>query len=369
MALIVKNVSVPFYAKMTIYFVGLIALCAILYITQSIVVPLVFAVIIAIVLSPVVDFLVRKRMNRVFAIVLAILLTLLLISGLIAVIFYQISLLTESWPELIANISGMLNQTISGVAAYIGVNPENIHAWIATTQKELVNFNSSALGQTLMTVGSALAMFFLIPVYVFLFLLYQPIILEFIHQIAGDDSKLQIKDVVSQTKAVVQHYLVGLLMEAGIIAVLNIGALLLLGIPYAILLGILAALLNLIPYLGGIVGVGLPMAIALATMPTAWYAVYVLVAFYAIQLIDNNYVVPKIVASKVKINALFSIIVVLAGNALWGIPGMFLSLPLLAIVKLTCDNFEHLKPWGFLLGDTLPPLIAIKPIFKRKKKT
>jgi predicted PurR-regulated permease PerM len=369
MALIDKDVSIPFYAKMTIYFVGLIALCAILYITQSIVVPLVFAIIIAIVLSPIVDFLVRKRMNRILAIVLTILLTLILISGLISVIFYQISQLTESWTVLIANISGMLNQAISDGSAYLGVNPQKIHAWIATTQKELVNFNSSALGETLMTVGSGLAMFFLIPVYIFLFLLYQPIILEFIHQVAGDDSKLQIREVVSQTKKVVQRYLVGLLMEAGIVAVLDIGVLLLLGIPYAILLGILAALLNMIPYLGGIVGVGIPMAIALATMPTAWYAVYVLIAFYVIQLIDNNYIVPKIVASKVKINALFSIIVVLAGNALWGIPGMFLSLPLLAIIKLTCDNFDHLKPWGFLLGDTLPPLIAIKPIFMRKKKT
>ena len=369
MSLFDRNLSIPFYAKMTIYLVGLIALCTILHITQDIVVPLVFAVIIAIVLSPVVDFLVRKRMNRVLAIVLTILLALLLISGLITVIFYQVSQLTDSWPELIAKISAMLNRTISEGSAYLGVNPQKIHTWIAVTQKELTNFNGSTLGQTLMTVGSSLVLFFLIPVYIFLFLLYQPIILEFIHQIAGDDSKLQIKEVVSQTKAVVQHYLIGLLIEAGIVAALDIGALFLLGIPYAILLGILAALLNMIPYLGGIVGVGIPMAIALATKSTAWYAVYVLIAFYIIQLIDNNYIVPKIVASKVKINALFAIIIVLAGNALWGIPGMFLSLPILAIIKLTCDNFEHLKPWGFLLGDTLPPLIAIKPIFKRKMKT
>ena len=59
---------------------------------------------------------------------------------------------------------------------------------------------------------------------------------------------------------------------------------------------------------------------------------------------------------------LFSIIVVLAGNALWGIPGMFLSIPLLAIVKLIFDHIEPLKPWGFLLGDTMPSLLKIKPI-------
>ena len=149
-------------------------------------------------------------------------------------------------------------------------------------------------------------------------------------------------------------------------AVLNTTALLILGIPYAILLGIISALLNVIPYIGGIVGVALPMIVALATKSTGWYAIYVLAIFYFIQLVDNNYIVPKIVASKVKLNALFSIIVVFVGNALWGIPGMFLSIPLLAIVKLICDNIEPLKPWGFLLGDTMPPLIKIKPIFKKK---
>ncbi len=90
-------------------------------------------------------------------------------------------------------------------------------------------------------------------------------------------------------------------------------------------------------------------------------------SFYVIQLIDNNYIVPKIVASKVKINALFSIIVVFAGNALWGVPGMFLSIPMLAIIKLICDHIEPVKPWGFLLGDTMPPILKIKTIFKKVK--
>jgi predicted PurR-regulated permease PerM len=84
-------------------------------------------------------------------------------------------------------------------------------------------------------------------------------------------------------------------------------------------------------------------------------------------MIDNHYIVPYIVASKIKINALFSVIIVLVGNAVWGIPGMFLSMPLLAIIKLICDHIEPLKPFGFLLGDTMPPIIKIKAIFKKKK--
>jgi predicted PurR-regulated permease PerM len=110
------------------------------------------------------------------------------------------------------------------------------------------------------------------------------------------------------------------------------------------------------------------MAVALATKSSPVYAVYILMIYYIIQVIDNNYIVPRIVASKVKINALFSIAVVIAGNALWGIPGMFLSIPLLAIIKLICDHIEPLKPWGFLLGDTMPPILKIKLNLKRTVK-
>jgi len=133
-------------------------------------------------------------------------------------------------------------------------------------------------------------------------------------------------------------------------------------------LAIIGAVLNVIPYIGGLVAVALPMIVALATKSTAWYAFYVLGLYYFIQLVDNNYIVPYIVASKVKINALFSIIVVFVGNALWGIPGMFLSIPLLAIVKLIFDHIEAAKPWGFLLGDTMPSILAIEPILKKIKK-
>jgi len=156
-----------------------------------------------------------------------------------------------------------------------------------------------------------------------------------------------------------------LIIEAIIVATLDTTALLILGIDYAVLLGIIAALLNVIPYIGGLVAVALPMMVAVATKTTAWYAFYVLCFYYVIQLFDNNFIVPYIVASKVKINALFSIIVVFVGNAMWGIPGMFLSIPLLAIVKLIFDHIESLKPWGYLLGDSMPPGINIKPILKK----
>jgi predicted PurR-regulated permease PerM len=197
-------------------------------------------------------------------------------------------------------------------------------------------------------------------------LFYQPLLRDFIFKLFSESKQAQVGKIFTQTKVVIQRYLVGLVIELVIVAILNIAALFILGIEYAVLLGIAGALLNIIPYIGGIISVALFMFIALITKSPE-YMLYVVGAYSLIQFIDNNYIVPKIVASKVKINALFSIIVVIAGNALWGIPGMFLSIPILAIVKLIFDNIESLKPWGFLLGDTMPPILKIKPIFGKLK--
>jgi predicted PurR-regulated permease PerM len=360
-----EDLKLPFYGKVTIFLVGLIALLAILYIAKSIIIPLVFAIIIAIVLHPVVNFLVRIKINRVLAIVLTMLLTFLVIAAFGAVLFSQASRFGESWPILVEKFTSLLNQNIADAADYFNKDPQKIHDWITKTQGEIINVSTAAIGQTIVLLGNGLVILLLIPFYIFMILFYQPIILEFIRRLSGSNYQSHVKELVSQIKTVIQRYLVGLIIEAILMAAMNTAALLILGIEYAFILGILAAVLNVIPYIGGIIAVAMPMMVALVTKPSPWYVFYVLAAYYIIQLIDNHYIVPYIVASKIKINALFSVIVVLAGNALWGIPGMFLSMPLLAIIKLICDHIEPLKPWGFLLGDSMPSILKIKRIFKK----
>lgn len=355
----------PFFAKASIFFIGLFAFVAILYFARSIIVPILFATIIAIVLHPVVNFFVRKRINRIVAIVITLLLTFIVIAALAILIFSQASRFSESWPALVDKFTSMLNQAITGLSGRFDINPVKIHDWILNTKNELINTSSAAIGQTLVAVGGLVAVLLLIPTYVFMMLYYHPIIIEFIYRVFGKNNHAQVAEIVTQTKTVIQRYLIGLLIEMVIIAALDSAALFILGIQYAILLGIIGALLNIIPYIGGLVAVAIPMMIAIATKSSGWYAFYVLIFYYIIQLIDNNLVVPVIVSSKVKINALFSIIVVIAANSLWGISGMFLSIPLLAIAKLIFDHIEPLKPWGFLLGDTMPPGFKIKPLINK----
>ena len=322
--------------------------------------PVVFAVIIAILLHPVVDFFVRLKINRVIAIIITLLLSFIVIAAFVDLLFSQARMLSESWPILVDRLTAILNQSITNISGYLDMDPKNIHEWIIKTKGEILNTSSAVIGQTIIIFGSGLVILLLIPVYIFIILYYQPLLLEFIRRLFPTGNQSQVKEIVSKTKKLIQSYLVGLVIEFVLMSILNSIALLLLGIQYAILLGVIGAALNVIPYIGGIVAVALPMMVAIATKSTAWYAIYVMIAYYVIQLFDNNYIVPIIVSSKVKINALFSIIVVFIGNAMWGIPGMFLSIPLLAIVKLFCDNIESLKPWGFLLGDTMPTLLKLK---------
>jgi predicted PurR-regulated permease PerM len=358
----------PFYARATIILIGLIALLALLYIARGIIVPLVLALFSAIVLHPLVRFLVRRKIPRLLAIVVALFLAFIVIAALGALLYSQARQFVESWQSLVDGFTGVLNRTITWASGYLDINPVRIHDWIAKSKAELLNTSNAVVGQMLVAIGGEVVVLLLIPVYMFMFLFYHPLLIEFIHRIFGASNKTEVSEIITQVKTVIQQYLIGLVFEVVIMATLNTVALLILGIDYAILLGVLGALLNVIPYIGGIVSTALPVMIALATKPTAWHALYVLAVYTLLQLIDNNYIIPKIVASKVKINALVSIIVVIAGNALWGVPGMFLSIPLLAVIKLLFDHIEPLKPWGFLLGDIMPRLLRLAPILNRIRR-
>jgi predicted PurR-regulated permease PerM len=349
-----EELKLPYYAKVTIFLIGLIALTTILYVGKSIIVPIIFATIFAIMLKPVINFLMRMRMNRIIAISITVILVIIVVVTLGILLFSRVIRFSDSWPMLVDKFKALIDKSIIDASGYLDISPQKIHDWLSKTQGELINTDGAAIEKTLVIIGNRLLVLVLLPIYIFLILYYQPIILGFIHRFFGNNNKSRVTEIITQTKTVIQQYLFGRLIEAFIVAVLYYITLMIVGIEHAMILAIIGSLINVIPYIGGVISVALPMMVALVTKSSPIFAVYILVGYYIIVLIDNHYIVPFIVASKVKINALFSIIVVLAGNALWGIPGMFLSLPLLAIIKVVCDNIESLKPWGLLIGDSMP---------------
>ncbi len=358
--------KVPFYARASLIIMGFFTLITMLYIIQDIIVPIIYSILIAILLVPVVDFFVRKKMNRVLAITCSLILVGIFVLFFTILLSSRLTSFGESFPKLFEKFYEILDQFVLWVSSQFNVSTIKLNLFITDFKTEMVNNSRTFIGNTINTVGNIVVVMILIPVYVFMILFYQPLLLDFIRKVFGKNNHAEVNLVLTSTKKLTQNYLIGLLIEFALVALLNSMALLILGIKYAVILGIIGAILNIIPYIGGIVAVAMPMIVAIVTKDSAWYAVYVMIAYYLIQLFDNNFIIPKIVASKVKINALVSIVVVFLFGALWGISGMFLSIPLTAIIKVIFDNIETLKPWGFLLGDTMPPNEIFKIKFRKK---
>ena len=361
------SVRLPVYLKLAQILMGIAILFFILYIGQDIIIPLVFAIMIAILLNPVILFLCRIKIPRVIAIILSLVVTMLLIAAVFYFFVTQISLFSESFPQFKQKFISLFNDMERWISKTFNVAKWKVDAWVTKTRQEGMDNGTVVITSTVSTLSGMLMTFIVMPVYVFMIIYYKPLFLEFFARLFPKNVHGTVVEVLTETKGLIQSYLVGLLVEAVLVAILNSVALMILGIPYAILLGVIGALLNVIPYIGGVVAVALPMLLALATKEPI-DALYVLIAYLIVQFIDNNLFVPKIVASKVKINALVSIIVVLAGNALWGVPGMFLSIPITAIVKVIFDRIGPLQPFGFLLGDNQPDITREIFVVRRRTK-
>ena len=263
-------------------------------------------------------------------------------------------------------LDAMIQDCVVKLSETFHIKAKTINAWITQLKNENLG-DGAIIGTTLATITGVLVYILLMPVYMFLFLYYKPLLLEFFAKLFPTNKHGDVAEVLTQSKKLIQSYLLGLCIEAIIVGSMNVTALLIIGVDYAILIGIIGALLNVIPYIGGITSLAIPMIVAMVSQqPTD--AFWVLGAYLVIQFIDNNIIVPKIVASKVKVNALVSIVAVFVGGALWGVVGMFLSLPLIAIFKVIFDRIDSMKPWGFLIGDTMPSVSGSIFRYKRKKK-
>jgi predicted PurR-regulated permease PerM len=270
----------------------------------------------------------------------------------IYIVSAQITLFTETYPQLREKFIVTSTQLLHWVSQKFGIRLSTINTWVKDTQNDAIG--NLAIGETLTEVMRMLVIGSLLPVYLFMILYYKPLLLEFFRRLFKNEHHVTVTEVLANSKKIIQSYLLGLFFEMIIVATMNSAGLLLIGIDYAIILGITGAILNVIPYIGGIAAIALPMLIAFITKDSLGYPLMVFVVYIVIQFIDNHYIIPKIVASRVQLNALISVVAVLVGSAFWGIPGMFLSIPLTAIIKVIFDHIEPLKPWGFLLGNIVP---------------
>ena len=188
--------------------------------------------------------------------------------------------------------------------------------------------------------------------------------MDFFLNLFADEHGQSIYTIFSKTRFVIRGYIAGLFIEMIIVALANCTAFFLLGVKYALLLGVLAAILNIIPYVGIFIACVLSALITLTTnTPTT--VLWVVVSLIIIHMIDSNILMPKIVGSKVRMNALATIIGVIIGSALWGIPGTFMAVPILAILKVSFEEIAPFRPFAMLMGDDDSEKSLSRPIIKK----
>ncbi len=342
--------KLPLNARISFAIIILFGISYFLYVAQDILIPIVMATILAVLLNPIVIFLESKKIKKFFAIFFTVLISFILVTGFLFFLISQASSLSDALPILKKKFNESSAEIITLIAEKTNLKESKIQAWILDQQKNQIK--DFKIGEKISSVGNVMVTIFLMPVYLVMILYYKPLLLEFFRKLFRNKDFIAVEEILLNTKKIIQSYVVGLFIEFVIIAFLNSLGLFIIGIRYAFLLGVIGALLNLIPYLGALIAATIYMTIAFITMPPI-FVVYVLIMYVVIQLIDNNLIIPRIVASRVQINALASIISVTIGGAIWGIPGMFLSIPLIAIIKVICDHIYSLNAWGFLLGDSI----------------
>ena len=341
----------PFYTRLAYVLVSLVIVIYGMYILRDLLIPLTFSGLFALLLVPVCQFFERLGLTRWLAITIAILFTLGILTLFFYVIYIQIMDFEEVLPQLSekAEIWYRDAQLMIRDTFHISRTKQRVEG-----QKYLTEFlknNSDIITNTLSTTTGLLGNLTLIPLYVFLLLLYRDFIRVFFYKALKPVSNHRVDVVMKKVKDVVINYVVGLIMVIGIVGMLNTLGLLILKIEHAVFFGFFAAFLVLLPYIGVAIGSLLPILFALITKDSAWPAFGVGLLFAGVQFMEGNFITPYVVGSKVSINSMAAIIALIIFGNLWGIAGLVLALPITAIIKVIFDSIEGLRPYGFLIGD------------------
>lgn len=345
----------PFYAKFAFILFILIALVVICFYGQGIISPIMLALLFAILLRPITAFLnERLRVPNVLASLIAVLLFVVFF----AVVFYFISVqlagMSDDWDKIKSNLFMHYNNLQAYVNETFSISKGEQDKMVSKATSGSMDSGKALVSSTLVSFTDSMMNLILIPIYMFLILLYRTHFIKFLCKLFEEKHHPKLQDILKTIKTSVQSYILGLLFEMVIVSVLTTVGLMIIGVKYAILLGVITGLLNLIPYLGILIAGILTIIASLTGTSDLSVIIGIIVVNVIVQVIDNNILVPMVVSSKVEINSIASIVGIIVGGAIAGISGMFLAIPIMAILKVIFDRIQPLEPWGYLLGDDLP---------------
>ena len=347
-----SKIDMPFHQKLCYVLISVSLIIVALIYGGDIILPILFSILLANILLPITHYLARKKFHKSLTIFLPIFLSIIVGAGVIYFLSRQIMHFVEDVPALKERVNEVSHSFQVWFRASTDITIRKQNQYLNDTVTDLKEKAPDLVGLTFNSLGGVLVYLVLLPIYTFLILYYRTTIKSFLIKSFKNGSEQKVTEVLSASTTVAQKYMTGLLIETTLVFTLNSIGFLVLGIKYAIFLALFAALLNLIPYVGILIANVICMLITLASSNEISTVLWVGAILAVVQLLDNNFGMPLIVGNKVRINALVTIIGVLVGGAICGIPGMFLAIPGLAVIKVICDKVPELNAWGILLGDT-----------------
>lgn len=342
----------PFYQKLAYVLVGLIAIGYLVIQGKQILSPLIFSCLFSILLLPVADFMERKfRFRRGLASMMAVLLLLAFISAIIYLVATQMRDLADDWPQFKIQLNNSLATVQHWIYIKFHVNSTKQLTFLKSEAGKVLDSGTVVLGITIMSLSSIILFLVFTFIYTLFLLTYRRLIMRFLISVFLEENATIVHDIIEKIQHILRKYIIGLFIEMCVVSVAVCIAFWALGIKYGILLGIITGLFNIIPYVGIFTATLVSLLITFATAATTGKLVLVAITLITTHLTDSNILLPGIVGSKVKINPLVTVLGVVLGEMIWGVSGMFLSIPIIAVLKIIFDRVDSLKPWGILLGE------------------
>jgi putative permease len=359
--------TTPFYTRLAHILICIFGLFYLAIIGETILAPLLFALVFSLLLLPYANLLEKRfRIKRAFACIIVIVSLIVVLSSLILLLFDQLGSLTADIPAFKQHMLVAIEDIQQWVARTFHINTSKQISYINSTANSALSKGTGIIGNTLLSASSILFFLLFIFLYTFFILLHRRHLLRFVVSLFADAHTETVNKVVSEIRYIIKKYISGILIEMLIVTTLACIAFEIIGIKYALLLGLITGIFNLIPYVGIFSALLLNCLVTFATTGSA-DVLFVLISVFLIHLVDANYIMPKMVGSKVKINPLVALLGLVIGEMVWGIKGMFLSIPIIAVFKVIFDHVEGLRSWGLLLGEEEAVEVVVK-VKKGKKK-
>ncbi|MEO6150020.1 MAG: AI-2E family transporter [Mucilaginibacter sp.] len=320
-----------------------------LYFASEFLVPLAISAILAMLFIGFSNFLERKGMNRGFSSLCSVLLLLISVSVIILLLSLQLSEFAADFDIMKKKLTELLLNLQRWVHATVGISVKQQDEMLKQGQEAGNNAGGMAAAVLAAVMGMAVNIV-LGLVYMFLLLYNRSRIKKFFIMLVPNSVNEKTDMVIHESAQVAQKYLSGLGTMIVMLWIMYGVGFSLVGVENAIFFAILCGVLEIVPFIGNLTGTTITVLAVLVQGGNNTMVIGVICTYLFIQFIQTYILEPLVVGEQVSINPLFTIMAIVVGELVWGIPGMILAIPMLGIVKIICDNVPELKPYGFLIG-------------------